>query len=100
MKDDSEYAALWRILHDEYLRAGRETLEISDSAYLMQNNAKDRLSIDLRERIILPLAVIHQYALCMMEELKRKGDEEGQEACTHLIIRSSYGIINAGRNSA
>jgi phosphoenolpyruvate carboxylase len=101
LKNDREFSGLWQILHEEYLRAEREALEISDSKYLMQNNAKDRLSIDLRERIILPLSVIHQYALCMMEELKSSGaNDERQEAFIHMIIRSSYGIINAGRNSA
>jgi phosphoenolpyruvate carboxylase len=69
--------------------------------YLMQGNPKDHLSVELREKMILPLCVIQQYALCMVNRLKNENADTGLiKKYTRMIIRSSYGIINAGRNSA
>ncbi|PKL18531.1 MAG: phosphoenolpyruvate carboxylase [Spirochaetae bacterium HGW-Spirochaetae-5] len=101
MRNDKEYGELWTDLLEEYNRTCTNLLEVSEMEYLMQGNPKDRLSVDLREKMILPLCVIQQYALCMVNRLKEENADPGSiEKYTHMIIRSSYGIINAGRNSA
>ncbi len=99
---DKLYGELWHILHDEFLRANDSLLKVSGLDFLMQNNPKDRVSIRLREKIIFPLTLIQQYALYKVNELKNGSDGESEflKDYTHLVIRSSYGIINAGRNSA
>ncbi len=101
IEDDREFSGLWKTLHEEYLRTHRGLLAVTEQDYLMQNNPKDRLSVNMREDMVLPLCVIQQHALCRIHELKEK-DPEGRlvEKYNHMIVRASYGIINAGRNSA
>ena len=50
-----------------------------------------------RERIVLPLVTIQQFALT---KLRGETDLEDRELYEKLVIRCSFGIINAGRNSA
>lgn len=101
LENDEEFGELWSILWDEFKKTSGALLEISDTEKLMEQNPKDRLSVELRERIVLPLCVIQQYAISRLSDLKEtNGDEELIEKYTHMVIRSSYGIINAGRNSA
>ncbi len=102
IKQDDEYSDLWNMLHDEFNTTTDTLLKISGARHLMAGNPKDRLSVELRERIVLPLCVIQQYALCRLFKLKgnEKKNAELIEKYTRMIIRSSYGIINAGRNSA
>ncbi len=101
LQNDEEYGALWGNLLEEFNRTADTLLIVSEMEHLMQGNPKDRLSVELREKMILPLCVIQQYALCMVNRLKKESPESKLiEKYTHMIIRSSYGIINAGRNSA
>ncbi len=98
---DEEYHELWQMLFDEFNRAHEALLEVSGYPYLMAGNPKDQLSIELREKTVLPLCVIQQYALCRLDELKKNGgSEQSVERYTKMVIRSSYGIINAARNYA
>jgi phosphoenolpyruvate carboxylase len=61
----------------------------------------EQLSIQMRERIVLPLSTIQQYALTKFQNLEKSGDnKQMKEVYEKLIIRSSFGIINAARNSA
>jgi len=103
MKEDREYGDLWLELLDEYNLACKNLLTVSGFEYLMEGNPKDLYSVELRENMILPLCVIQQYALCMTNRLKSSDDETDSpflEKYIRMIIRASYGIINAGRNSA
>ena len=61
----------------------------------------EQLSVQMRERIVLPLTTIQQYAMArirLMEE--QNAQPQHKEIFEKLVIRSSFGIINAGRNSA
>ncbi len=61
----------------------------------------ESLSIQMREKIVLPLLTIQQYAMSKIRYLdeNQAGDEEKQ-IYQKLVMRCSFGIINAGRNSA
>ena len=61
-------------------------------------NPIEKQSIQMRERIMLPLTTIQQYALTKMRESKEL-TESDRKACEKLVMRCSFGIINAGRNS-
>ena len=101
LRKDPEYGELWESLLEEFDRTKDNLLIVSQMETLMEGNPKDLLSVDIREKIVLPLCVIHQYALCRLNHLKQTEPEsELIEKYTHMIIRSSYGIINAARNSA
>jgi phosphoenolpyruvate carboxylase len=61
----------------------------------------DQLSIQMRERIVLPLLTIQQYALTKIRELDEQLVQAPiKEVYEKLAMRCSFGIINAGRNSA
>lgn len=95
MKDDETYGEFWNILKGEYELTKRLLLEITDYSTLMEDEIISKTSIELRERIVLPLLSIQQYAL---QRVADKGDK--QELYEKLVMRSMYGNINASRNSA
>jgi phosphoenolpyruvate carboxylase len=66
----------------------------------MANFPVEQLSIQMRERIVLPLLTIQQYAITELDQQDQAENETEKDVLTKLIIRSSFGIINAGRNSA
>ena len=76
-------------------------LQLSGSTELMSNYPVDSLSIAMREKIVLPLLTIQQYAINKMREMEEQLiNSSMKETYEKLVIRSSFGIINAGRNSA
>jgi phosphoenolpyruvate carboxylase len=72
-------------------------LKLAGHQVLMENYPVEKLSIAVREKIILPLVLIQHFAL---EKLQHKVTEEEQQAYEKLAIRTVYGIVNAGRNLA
>jgi phosphoenolpyruvate carboxylase len=64
----------------------------------MEDYPVEHLSVQIRERIVLPLVTIQQYALAKVREAKEH--EPFKEKYEKLAMRCSFGIINAGRNSA
>jgi phosphoenolpyruvate carboxylase len=74
-------------------------LEVSGFAELMENTPVNRDSVKLRERIVLPLITIQQFALQQLRALE-KGEEKNENAYRKLVVRCMFGIINAARNSA
>ena len=83
---------------DEYEKTQKYLQKLSGHSELMSNYPVEALSIQMRERIVLPLTTIQQYALsCMRMQPQMPDNEKG--IYEKLVIRSSFGIINAGRNS-
>ncbi len=95
MKKHSVYGEFWEILHKEFLLSKDLMLELTGFEILMQEEPVSRKSVNLRERIVLPLLTIQQYALIKIQ--KGKGNREVYEK---LVTRSLFGNINASRNSA
>jgi phosphoenolpyruvate carboxylase len=93
------YSELWRKIYEEYELTRRFLLQISGKDALMADYPVELQSIQMRERIMLPLTTIQQYALTKLRETEELPDET-RKAYEKLIIRCSFGIINAGRNSA
>jgi len=55
----------------------------------------------LRQRIVLPLVTIQQNAVTKIRELDEQLVQAlVKEVFEKLVMRCSFGIINAGRNSA
>ena len=63
----------------------------------MENDTVSKHSILLRDRIVLPLLTVQQYALCKVQDSSI--DPELKEAYEKLLTRTMFGIINAARNS-
>ncbi|MFT7104278.1 MAG: phosphoenolpyruvate carboxylase [Flavobacteriales bacterium] len=102
MKDDPEFGEFWTWIFEESQRARKYLKLVSGQKMLLETNEAGRLSIKLRERIVLPLLTIQQYALIKIKELEHSGDGDSAAANAYrkLVVRSLYGNINAGRNSA
>lgn len=94
MQNDTEYGPFWDQIHDEYQRAKKYLLKLTGQSELMENEPAGKASIMMREKIVLPLLTIQQYAL---GKLHQKGSDEVLEK---MVTRSLFGNINASRNSA
>lgn len=95
--EDPEYGDFWKMLNAEYELAREMLLKLAGHTTLMENYPVEKRSVAVREKIVLPLVLIQHYAL---EKLQEEPHDPQQEAYEKLAIRTVYGIVNAGRNSA
>ena len=101
LKDDPEFGGFWQLIHQEYLRSKVMVLEVSGAEQLMDDSRAMRASIGVRERIVLPLLTIQQFALRHIQQIQNEGGEEQDLAVYEkMVTRSLFGNINASRNSA
>lgn len=101
LAQDPRYGEIWRMIHEEFERSKKYLLRLSGTSELMADKPVNRLSIQMRQRIELPLLTIQQYALHKIREIEAQGgDESYKDFYERLVVRCSFGIINAGRNSA
>ena len=95
-----EFGQLWQDIYGEFEECKRLLMEISDTSKLLAQNPLSRKSIRMREKIILPVITIQQFALQQLLEKGNQMKEEEQLVLQKLILRCMYGIINAARNAA
>ncbi|GEN76692.1 phosphoenolpyruvate carboxylase [Chryseobacterium hagamense] len=95
IKNNPKFGAFWNILFDEYNLSKNIMLELTGFTMLQQEDPLSRKSVKIRERIVLPLLSIQQYAL-----MKIQKGEGNTVAYGKLVTRSLFGNINASRNSA
>ena len=98
LKENAEFSTLWNMMYEEYERSIKLMLEFSGEQELMNQNPVTKDSIKVRERIVLPLMTIQQYALQKLQSGEVSPSEI--EVYNKLVIRAMFGIINAARNSA
>jgi phosphoenolpyruvate carboxylase len=96
---DKEFGEFWKKMHNEYKLSTSMILEVSGLHELMENTPVNRDSVKLRERIVLPLITIQQYALQHLREMSA-ADKALEQQYRTLVVRCMFGIINAARNSA
>lgn len=101
LKDDPEFGGFWQLIYQEYLRSKDLVLEVSGLDQLMEDSRAMRASIGVRERIVLPLLTIQQYALRSIQEI-HNGEKNDRDLAIYekMVTRSLFGNINASRNSA
>ena len=95
-----EFGPFWREIYQEYLRTIEGLKLITGSEELLKGNPVSRQSIQIREKIVLPLITIQQYALQRTLMSEQELNEEELLMLQKLILRCMYGIINAARNAA
>jgi phosphoenolpyruvate carboxylase len=93
-----QFGSFWEKLHREFVLSTAVLQELSDSKDLLSSNPISRDSIALREKIVLPLIAIQQYALKQLETDNLSPEQA--EIYRRLVLRSMFGIINAARNAA
>lgn len=98
LSDHPVFGQLWRKIYDEFELTRHYLLLISGKPDLMTDYPVEKQSIQMRERIMLPLTTIQQYGLIKNRELL-DADLDAKRVYEKLILRCSFGIINAGRNS-
>lgn len=95
MKNNPKFGEFWSVLFEEYELSKAMMLELTGFKMLMEEEPLSRKSVKIREKIVLPLLSIQQYALMKIQ--KKEGKMEAYEK---LVTRSLFGNINASRNSA
>ena len=101
MKNDPEYGEFWSLIYEEYKLTKKLILRLSGFNSLMENEPANKASIEIREKIVLPLITIQQFALRKIKEIENKNDKsEDLEVYEKMVTRSLFGNINASRNSA
>lgn len=99
--DDQRYGDLWRMLHDEYTRSVDTLKRVAGSPTLTPGDQGLLRSISLREKMVLPVLAIQQYAL----ESLRRGAASAADTPDHrklleqIVVKSMAAIVNAARNS-
>lgn len=95
------FQELYNKIYEEYERTKKYVLHLSGNNELMANYPVEQLSIQMRERIVLPLTTIQQFAIIKVREFEEQLlDVPLKSTYEKLAMRCSFGIINAGRNSA
>jgi phosphoenolpyruvate carboxylase len=96
--DDKTFGSFWQMLKDEYDLTSELLLSLSNSEVLMQEYPVERRSIAIREKIVLPLVILQHFALQQLNTLPP--DDKFYAVYNKLVVRTVYGIVNAGRNLA
>ena len=101
MADDAEFGEFWKLIFEEYKTTKRLLLKLTGHKELMENFTVGKASIEIREKIVLPLLTIQQFALKQIQELQSsEGNAEKIAVYEKMVMRSLFGNINASRNSA
>ncbi len=96
-----QFGEIWEKIYEEYELTQRYIFLLSGKNELMADYPVESLSIQMRERIVLPLVTIQQYAIIKMREMEKVQPHSSlKNTFGKLTMRCSFGIINAGRNSA
>ncbi|MFW2136565.1 phosphoenolpyruvate carboxylase [Chryseobacterium sp. TY4] len=95
MKENKKFGEFWNVLFDEFKLSKELMLELTGFKVLMQEEPLNRKSVLIREKIVLPLLSIQQYALMQIQK-----NTHNKTIYEKLVIRSLFGNINASRNSA
>jgi len=100
MKDDQEFGDFWKIIFEEYQLTKKMLLKVSGFKTLMENEPANKLSIQTRENIVLPLITIQQYSLQKIQKIISSRESKDLKTYQKIVTRSLFGNINASRNSA
>ena len=114
MGEHPRFGTFWRELHSEFQVSVEMALKISGHQVLLQDNPSSRLSIALRQKLVLPLLIIQQFALMKVQGAEARAEqasEQDEEALgvaknsfvedyEKMVMRSLFGNVNASRNSA
>src|SRR5436190_1498093 len=96
-----QFGELWNMIYGEYELTCQYLSKLTGHNELMADYPVDQLSIQMRERIVQPLLTIQQYGLTRIREMEEQQQQSPlKEVYEKLVMRCSFGIINAGRNSA
>jgi phosphoenolpyruvate carboxylase len=98
---DHKFSEIWNMIYEEYEITKKYLFKLTGNNELMADYPVEQLSVDMREKMILPLVTIQQYAMMKIREMEQEQIKDPlKPTYEKLAMRCSFGIINAGRNSA
>jgi len=97
IENDPDFRDFRQTIQEEFDLTRQLYLELTQETKLMEKDSLGKQSILLREKIVLPLLTIQQYALSKLQHLP--SDATLKESYDKLVTRSMFGVINAARNS-
>ncbi|HVZ96850.1 MAG TPA: phosphoenolpyruvate carboxylase [Chitinophagaceae bacterium] len=101
LSKDEKYGEIWNMIHNEYVITEKNLFQLTGHNELMSEYPVEQMSIAMREKIVLPLVTIQQFAIANIRELDKNMVKNNlKDTYEKLAMRCSFGIINAGRNSA
>ena len=101
LSKDEKYGEIWNMIYKEYVNTEKYLFQLSGNNELMAEYAIEQQSIGMREKIVLPLVTIQQFAISSIREMEKELVTDNiKDTYEKLAMRCSFGIINAGRNSA
>ena len=101
LANDKQFGEIWNMIYEEYEITKKYLFKLTGHNELMAEYPVEQLSVTMREKMILPLVTIQQYAMSMIREMEQEpGKDPIKQTYEKLVMRCSFGIINAGRNSA
>jgi phosphoenolpyruvate carboxylase len=102
LEKDKRFGRLWRRIFREATLSKQSLKDVTGQLKLLENSPVVRESIHMREKIVLPVLVIQQWALLQLKQSRKEGAHPAfsPEALEKMIVKSMGTIINAGRNSA
>ncbi|MDB5199384.1 MAG: phosphoenolpyruvate carboxylase [Chitinophagaceae bacterium] len=101
LSKDEKYGEIWNMIYREYTLTEKYIFQLSGKNELMADYPVEQLSISMREKIVLPLVTIQQFAISQIRKIENEMVKNPlKDTYQKLVIRCSFGIINAGRNSA
>jgi phosphoenolpyruvate carboxylase len=98
VKKDPQFGPVWELIKNEFDLTSKLVLELADATTLMEDDKAGKASIQMRDKIVLPLLTIQQYALNKLHN--EEVDPALKPIYEKLVTRSMFGVINAARNSA
>lgn len=101
VSDHPVYGEIWNMIHNEYELTQSYIFKLSGKTELMADYPVEQLSVQMRERMVLPLITIQQFAMAQVRKMEEENYPSAMKSVYEkLVMRCSFGIINAGRNSA
>ena len=101
LSNDKKFGEIWNMIYEEYEITKKYLFKLTGNNELMAEYPVEQLSVSMREKMILPLITIQQFAMANIREIEEEQVKDPlKETYQKLAMRCSFGIINAGRNSA
>ena len=101
LSKDKKFSEIWNMIYQEYVITEKYLFKLTGNNELMAEYPVEQLSVSMREKIVLPLVTIQQFAMANIREIEKEQIKNStKETYEKLVMRCSFGIINAGRNSA
>jgi len=101
LSKDEKFSEIWNMIFEEFEITKNYLFKLTANNELMAEYPVEQLSVSMRERMILPLVTIQQYAMANIRQMENEQIKDPlKNTYEKLVMRCSFGIINAGRNSA